>query len=41
MEHPLSARPYNNEQKKENLQNCGFHCYDWPQSKIERKWKEG
>ena len=27
-----------NQQKKENLQNCGL-C--WPQSKIERKWKEG
>ena len=27
--------------KKENLQNCGLCCPDWPQNKIESKWKEG
>ena len=26
--------------KKENLQNCGFCCPGWPQSKVERKRKE-
>ena len=36
-----TARPYNNQQKRENLQNCRL-C--WPSgstSKIERKQKEG
>ena len=27
--------------KKENLQNCGLCCPDWPQNKTEGKWKEG
>ena len=31
-------RPCNNQQKKENLPNCWVN---YPQSKIERKWKEG
>ena len=31
----------NKKKKKENLQNCGLCCLGWPQSKIERKWKEG
>ena len=26
--------------QKKNLHNCGFCCSSWPQSKIERKWKE-
>ena len=30
-----------NKKKKQNLPNCGLCCTDWPQSKIERKWKEG
>ena len=27
--------------KKKNLQNCGLWCPGWPQSKVERKRKEG
>ena len=27
--------------KKENLPNCGPCSLDWPQSKIEKKWKDG
>ena len=27
--------------KKENLQNFGFCCPNWLESKIERKWKKG
>ena len=30
-----------NNNKKENLQNCGLCYYDWTQSKVERKQKEG
>ena len=26
--------------KKVEFLNCGLRCFDWPQSKIERKWKE-
>ena len=29
------------QQKRENLQDCGFSCSGEPQSKIERMWKEG
>ena len=38
-----NLRPCNNqrEKKKENLPNCGLCCPGWPQSKIERKRKEG
>ena len=36
-----TTRPYNNQKKKKkNLQNCGLCCPGWPQSKVERKWKE-
>ena len=35
------TRPYNNQQKNEDMQNCGLCCTGWPQSTIERKWKEG
>ena len=36
------TRPYNDQQKnKKNLQDCGLFCAGWPQSKFERKWKEG
>ena len=35
------ARPYNNQQKRENLKDYGLCCPGWPQSKIERKWEEG
>ena len=34
------TRPYDNQQKKENLQNFEFCCPDWPQNKTERIWKE-
>ena len=34
-------RPYNNQQKKENLQNYRLCCPGWPQNKTERMWKEG
>ena len=27
--------------QKRNVQNCGLCCPGWPQSKSERKWKEG
>ena len=27
--------------KKENMQNSGLCCPDWPQNKTERMWKEG
>ena len=36
-----TTRPNNNQQKKENLQNCGLCCPAWSLSKIERKWKGG
>ena len=35
-----TTRPYNNQQKKENLQNCGLCSTGWPQSKIKRMWEE-
>ena len=35
------TRLYNNQWKKENLQNCGLCFPGWPQNKTERKWKEG
>ena len=35
-----TTKPSNNQQEKENLQNCGLCCPDWPQNKIERKRKE-
>ena len=36
-----TTRHYNHQQqKKENLKNCGLCCPGWPLSKIERKWKE-
>ena len=35
------TKPFNNQPNKENLQNFGLCCPGWPQSKIERKWKEG
>ena len=31
----------NNQQKRENLQNCGLCYHSGPQSRIERKQKEG
>ena len=34
------TRPYDNQQKRENLQNCGLCCPGGPQSKIESKQKE-
>ena len=34
------ARPYNNHQKIENLQNCRLCCPGWTQNKAERIWKE-
>ena len=50
-DHLISARPYNNQQKKtktkkqkqkknENMQNCRLCCLGWPQNKIERMWKQ-
>ena len=43
-DHLISARRsedyYNNQLKKENLQNCRFCCPGWPQNKTERMWKE-
>ena len=36
-----NSKRVNNQQKKENLQNCGLCCPGWPLCKIERKWKEG
>ena len=36
-----TTRPYNNQQKKKNLNNCGLCCSSGPQNKIERKQKEG
>ena len=30
--------PHDNQQKKENLQNCGLYCPGWPQNKTEGKW---
>ena len=42
-DHLISARRpdliINN--KKENLQNCGFCCPGWPQNKTEKMWNEG
>ena len=35
-----TTTPYNNQQGKENLPNCGLCCLRWPQSKSERKRKE-
>ena len=36
------TRTYDNQpKKKENLQNSWLFSAGWPQSKIERKWKEG
>ena len=39
-----TTRTFNNQQKKkkkkESMQNCGLCWLGWPQSKIERKWKE-
>ena len=35
-----TTRPYNNQQKKENLQNCGFGSFGWSQIKIEKKKSE-
>ena len=44
-DHQISARWPDlviiKKKKKENLQKCGLCCPNWPQSKIERKWKEG
>ena len=34
-----TSRPYHNQQKRENLQDCGFCCPSGPQSKIERMRK--
>ena len=34
-----TTKPYNNQQKKENLQNYGICYTSWPQSKTERKHK--
>ena len=42
-DHQISAkktRPYNNQQKIENLQNCGLCCPGRPQNKTERMWLE-
>ena len=36
-----TTKPHNNQHKRENLQNCGLSCPNRPQSKIERKQKEG
>ena len=33
-------RAYYNQQKKENLQNCGFCCPGWPQKKTESEKKD-
>ena len=30
-----------NNNKKDNLQDCGLCCPDWPQNKTKRMWKEG
>ena len=30
------TRPYSNQQKPENLQNCRFSCPGWPQNKTEK-----
>ena len=35
------TRPYNSQQKKENLENCQLCSPGWPQNKTERVWKEG
>ena len=39
--HGQTTRPYNNQQKRQNLQNCGLCCPGEPQYKIERKSNEG
>ena len=36
-----TTRPYSNQQKRENLQDCGLCCPGGPQSEIERMRKEG
>ena len=36
-----TTRPYNNQQKRENLQNYGLCCPSGPQSGINRMRKEG
>ena len=36
-----TTRPYNNQQKRENSQNCILCCPGWPQNKTEGTWKEG
>ena len=33
-------KSYNNQQKKENLQNCELCCPSWSQSKIDRNLKK-
>ena len=35
------TRPYNNQQREEDFQNCRLCCPSWPQDKTERMWKEG
>ena len=37
----LKTINYDNNNKKENMPNCGLCCPDWPQNKIEGKRKEG
>ena len=34
-------RPYNNQQKRENLQNCRLCCPGWPQTTTVRKQNKG
>ena len=36
-----TTRPYYNQEKRGNLENCGLCCPDRPQSKNNRIWKEG
>ena len=39
-DHLIPTGPYNNQQKKENLQNCRLCCPGGPQNKYEGMWTE-
>ena len=34
------TRPYDNQEKKREQQNCELYYPGWPQNKTERKWKK-
>ena len=41
LNHSQATRPYNNQQKKRTCRIVDFDVPALPQSKSERKWKEG